>query len=305
MIPPATVPPMIARLVHISIKPLPEESFSWGRISGRMPYLDGLKRAACTPRSPRIKSAGKPPAGLSKSTAVPSSMSTSSSAFIARSTLRLLNRSARAPPGRLKMISGISRITWANAALSCESVALAAEAIASSTTICFHALSLNAPRACEINRPTSGCLPGGDPLVICLSASTARSPETPEQSPDTRAHRCEQKASTIPSGRSSDSQSVSSAPRGRKRQSLHPALTPRSPCYLTQARGDTSWYPGSSEAHLMVMTRWRIPVPGRAHELSNWRGDNPETLSRWLIDEAGGGGGEMLAIGWAAPLEFQ
>lgn len=57
----------------------------------------------------------------------------------------------------------------------------------------------------------------------------------------------------------------------------------------------------------MVMTRWRIPVPGRAHELSNWRGDNPETLSRWLIDEAGGGGGggEMLAIGWAAPLEFQ
>jgi len=55
----------------------------------------------------------------------------------------------------------------------------------------------------------------------------------------------------------------------------------------------------------MVMTRWRIPVPGRAHEPSNWRGDNPETLSRWLIDKAGGGGWEMLAIGWAAPLEFQ
>ncbi len=47
----------------------------------------------------------------------------------------------------------------------------------------------------------------------------------------------------------------------------------------------------------MVMTRWRIPVPGRAKELSNWRGDNPQTLSRRLIDEAGGGGGEMLAIG--------
>ena len=171
---------MIARLVHISIRPLPEESFSWGRISGRMPYLDGLKRAACTPRSPRITSAGMPPAGLRKSMAVPSSMSTSSSAFIARSTLRLLNRSARTPPGRLKTISGISRITWANAALPWESVALTAEVIARSTTICFHALSLNAPRACEINRPTSGCLPGGGPLVICLSASTARSPETAE-----------------------------------------------------------------------------------------------------------------------------
>ena len=40
-------------------------------------------------------------------------------------------------------------------------------------------------------------------------------------------------------------------------------------------------------------------------EVANRRDDNPETLSRWLIDEAGGGGGEMLAIGWAAPLEFQ
>ena len=97
-----------------------------------------------------------PPAGLSKSTAVPSSMSTSSSAFNARSTLRLLNRSARAPPGRLKMINGISRTTWAKAALSCDAVSLTVAVITSSTTICFQALSLNAPRACEINRPTNG-----------------------------------------------------------------------------------------------------------------------------------------------------
>jgi len=47
----------------------------------------------------------------------------------------------------------------------------------------------------------------------------------------------------------------------------------------------------------MVMTRRRIPVPGRAHGLSNWRDDNPETFAHGLIDEAGGGGGEMLAIG--------
>src|SRR5262245_8832826 len=44
--PPVTVPPRIARLLHISIRPLPEESFSCGRISGRIPYLDGLKSAA-------------------------------------------------------------------------------------------------------------------------------------------------------------------------------------------------------------------------------------------------------------------
>ena len=55
-------------------------------------------------------SPGSLPAGLQQSTAVPSSMSTSSRTFIARITVRLLSRSARAPPGRLKRISGISRI---------------------------------------------------------------------------------------------------------------------------------------------------------------------------------------------------
>ena len=47
----------------------------------------------------------------------------------------------------------------------------------------------------------------------------------------------------------------------------------------------------------MVMTRWRIPVPGRAHGPSNWRDDNPEAFAHWLNDETGGGGGRMLAIG--------
>ena len=132
--PPATVPPMIARFVHISMSPLPVESCSCGRISGRIPYLDGLKSAACTPSRPRIKYAAGPPAGCSQSAAAAISMSKSSNPFIDTITVRLLSRSASTPPGTLNRISGIKRMIWANAACPWAIAVLAGVAIASRMT---------------------------------------------------------------------------------------------------------------------------------------------------------------------------
>ena len=49
MAPPTEVPKMIAMNVLISKSPLPRESSFSGSISGRMPYLAGLKKAAWSP----------------------------------------------------------------------------------------------------------------------------------------------------------------------------------------------------------------------------------------------------------------
>ena len=46
---PSDVPKMIAMKVLISRSPLPRDKSFSGSISGRMPYLAGLKNAACSP----------------------------------------------------------------------------------------------------------------------------------------------------------------------------------------------------------------------------------------------------------------
>lgn len=54
---------MMANIVSISIKPLPLESWSWRRISGKMPYLAGENNALCTPISARTASGKNESAG--------------------------------------------------------------------------------------------------------------------------------------------------------------------------------------------------------------------------------------------------
>ena len=72
-------------------------------------------------------------------------------------TVRLLIRSASTPAGSEISIRGIIRTIWAIAVRSCPSAWFAAAATARSTTICFQALSLNAPRNCATNSPPMGC----------------------------------------------------------------------------------------------------------------------------------------------------
>ena len=158
-----------------------------------------------------------PPAGLSKSTAVPSSMSTSSSAFMARITVRLLSRSASTPPGRLKRISGISRMIWASAALSCDAV---------------HWPSTD-------HQQHDDLLPG---VVV----------ERPEGLRDQQAHQ-RMLARWRPLG------DLSFGQHGKiSRNPTRP--DPAVPMLSHQAGGDTSWYPGSSEAHLPDQQRGIKPI---------------------------------------------
>ena len=93
--PPAVVPPMMAKKVHIFSRPLPSESCSYESNSGRMPYLAGLKNALWTPIPPRTIKAGHPPAGFHQSATVPAPISATSPTFMAMMTVRLLNRSDR------------------------------------------------------------------------------------------------------------------------------------------------------------------------------------------------------------------
>ena len=56
---PTDVPKMIAMKVLISNRPLPRERSLSGSISGKMPYLAGLKKAECKPIRKTAASMGR------------------------------------------------------------------------------------------------------------------------------------------------------------------------------------------------------------------------------------------------------
>ncbi len=74
--PPATVPMTMARKVVASITPLPATSSSAARCSGRMPYLTGPNRVACTPS--KNSTASKPETLAVRKVAAATSISRSS-----------------------------------------------------------------------------------------------------------------------------------------------------------------------------------------------------------------------------------
>ena len=152
--PPAAVPPRMARKVHISRRPFPDASRSWPISSGRMPYLAGLKMALCTPIPASTTRGQMPPAGLRNSAIVAAIIRPTSTAFIVMMTVRLLSRSANTPATIDVHISGSVKTTNAIVVWVCEAVsksgpgamAAAIWRMPSSATISFHALSLKAPQ---------------------------------------------------------------------------------------------------------------------------------------------------------------
>ncbi len=101
----------------------------------------------------------------------------SSSTFIQMMTVRLLTRSHRRPAGREKTASGITRtrkarVVWLSVAASrsaASATGLASTAAtASSTTMIFHALSLNAPKNWQISNPRRGFLLDCVMLASCV-----------------------------------------------------------------------------------------------------------------------------------------
>ena len=94
--PPATVPPMMAMKVPNSSTPLPQESWRSGISSVSRPYLDGPKMALCTPIRNTHPSVSQRLAAANPASAP--AMTRISKHFTPRTTVRLLNRSARYPP---------------------------------------------------------------------------------------------------------------------------------------------------------------------------------------------------------------
>ena len=108
-------------------------------------------------QQPEDRQRQRPALGRAKSTATPNSISASSKTLVPTMIVRLLRRSASTPAGIEMSIRGIIMTIWANAVCSWPPAVVTAAAIARKITICFQALSLNAPRNWVTNRPDIGC----------------------------------------------------------------------------------------------------------------------------------------------------
>ena len=102
--PPPAMPSTMATKVLISSSALPRERSRSPSISGTMPYLAGLKMAACNPI--RKTTSSMPSVQLPISVASPKSMMAISKSLTPTSTRRLLTRSARWPEYPLNSSDG-------------------------------------------------------------------------------------------------------------------------------------------------------------------------------------------------------
>ena len=109
MVAPVTVPTMMARNVPSSMTPLPHDRRLAGSNSGRRPYFDGPKSAACvaTRASAKIETGSE----CLASPAVATTIETISIALVQMVICRLLKRSASQPPGMLKSTKGTENIS--------------------------------------------------------------------------------------------------------------------------------------------------------------------------------------------------
>src|SRR5580704_3872421 len=142
--PPASVPPIAASSVHNSITPFPQLSLLVGSSSGISPYFDGPKIAPCVHTKNSATAARS--SRFCHSAYVTNPIVTTSKTFVQIVTLRLLNRSAKYPPGIENTRKGTANTigtTSTNKKSRCSR-----ETPDSSTrklTSHFSALSLNAP----------------------------------------------------------------------------------------------------------------------------------------------------------------
>ena len=102
--PPPAMPRTMATKVLISSSALPRERSRSSSISGTMPYLAGLKMAACSPI--RKTTSSMPSVQPAISVVSPKSMMAISKSLTPISTRRLLTRSARWPEYPLKSREG-------------------------------------------------------------------------------------------------------------------------------------------------------------------------------------------------------
>src|SRR6266851_2278684 len=102
--PPASVPPIAASSVQNSITPFPQLNLLVGSSSGISPYFDGPKIAPCVQTKNSATAAS--PSRFCHSAYVANPIVITSSTFVQIVTLRLLNRSAKNPPGIEKTRKG-------------------------------------------------------------------------------------------------------------------------------------------------------------------------------------------------------